>query len=198
MADDKNGKKRAPRSTKKEYERRVQMVRKMLAARMTNGEIKRIASTQFGTSPRTVEEYIRRARALMLAEIGKSVEEHRSDAYALYCSIIANPNTPDRERIKAQERIDKLLGLESPVKFTQTDMTGKRTYHAAMMREMMEMAERYADSGQVITDGEIESLVESAVIECVNQDDDDEPVAGLGGDEAGLGDDESKLDGDEN
>lgn len=97
---------------KKEAEQRTI---ELLAKGTRTGEVKRIIEEEFGIKRRSVEPYLRRAREAMRAETGKSVEDLRAESYAFYQSILASPDVTAREKIKARERIDKLLGLDKPV-----------------------------------------------------------------------------------
>jgi hypothetical protein len=54
------------------------------------------------------------SRARLLEETGRSKEEHRGDALAFYESVIRAQDSTTLERLRAQERIDKLFGLEAP------------------------------------------------------------------------------------
>ena len=163
---------RAPRATHRERDTRISLVRKLISARMTNGEIKRAMATQFGLSPRTAEGYISRARAEIMEDLGRSREDHQADAYTFYCAVVGNREASNRDKIKAQERIDKLLGLESPAKISQ-ELTGPGgeplTIRAGLMHQMMQDAERRGGFGPEIVDESlpvpaIESMDESAVV----------------------------------
>ena len=81
-------------------------------AGMQPGEIRRLCSEKWGIGTRSISLYLSRAHGRILASHDKPVEAHRADAIAVYRSVIDNPEAEDRDRIKAQERIDKLLGLE--------------------------------------------------------------------------------------
>jgi hypothetical protein len=48
----------------------------------------------------------------MLDDLTRGRQTHRAGALALYESMLADPNVAIRDKVKAQERIDKLLGLE--------------------------------------------------------------------------------------
>ncbi len=113
------------RPTKQERRDRLEMARKLLSQRLSNGEAKRVMSRKYNMSPRSVERYLRRARTLLLQASGKTASTHRSEAYNFYASIVGNPKEKTRERILAQERIDKLFALEGPIKYAETDSQGK-------------------------------------------------------------------------
>lgn len=91
-------------------------VQKLLDLRTHVGAVKRVIAERYGLSPRSVEPYLRRARVEKLEATGKPIEEHRSDSFAFYQAIVADPKAPVRDRIRAQQSIDRLLGLCMPVK----------------------------------------------------------------------------------
>lgn len=114
-------KKRKPRkklqsTTRLKREKILSTVTRMLNAGIYPGDIKRVVSKDNELSPRTIEGYLRRAREAKLAETGKPVEEHRSDSFAFYRSVVADPKATARDKIRAQQSIDRLLGLCQPVK----------------------------------------------------------------------------------
>ena len=117
----------AKRPTKQERRDRLEMARKLLSQRLSNGEAKRVMSRKYNMSTRSVERYLHRARSLLLLESGKTASTHRSEAYNFYASIVGDPKMAPRERIRTQERIDKLLALEGPIKVAQTNAEGYDT-----------------------------------------------------------------------
>ena len=117
----------AKRPTKQERRDRLEMARKLLSQRLSNGEAKRVMGRKYNLSPRSVERYLRRARTLLLLESEKTASAHRSEAYNFYASIVGNLKEKTRERILAQQRIDKLFALEGPIKVAQTDSQGNDT-----------------------------------------------------------------------
>jgi hypothetical protein len=110
--------------TKQEHARRIEICRNLLAQRATKGVIKRYLKAEFGTSARTAERYLARAKQLLLLETQKPKEEHVADAYAFYNAVVADTSNKVETRIVAQSRIDFLLGLQSPVKIANTDKDG--------------------------------------------------------------------------
>lgn len=68
--------------------------------------------SRFPISRRTVEAYLRRARERLLKDSGRPVEEHRAESLAFYREVASDQEAPVRDRIRARERIDKLLCLE--------------------------------------------------------------------------------------
>ena len=100
------------KTTLDEIERRVDDVHSLLSKRMRKGEIHRRICKKYKVDWRTVDNYINRARERILQDLRETKEFHRSKSLALYEHVIA-AGTP-REATLAQERIDKLLGLEQP------------------------------------------------------------------------------------
>jgi hypothetical protein len=103
----------AGKSTAEEMEERVDYTARMLARRVVKSDIKRELKSRYGVTARTCEEYLSRARGVVLSWTGKAKAEHRVDSLAFYESVLQG-DASVAEKIKAQERIDKLLGLEEP------------------------------------------------------------------------------------
>lgn len=61
---------------------------------------------------RTCEDFISEAKQLLRETICTDRDEGRKQSIMVYEQIIANPHTKTADRIKAQERLDKILGLE--------------------------------------------------------------------------------------
>jgi hypothetical protein len=79
---------------------------------------------EWGVSPRTVEGYVSRARARLVQQVGDGKEQLRGDAFAFYKGIVENQAESTIVRLRAQERIDQLCGLNAPTKLSVTDPTG--------------------------------------------------------------------------
>lgn len=77
---------------------------------------------------RTIERYLSRARARLVEESGKSKDELRSESFNFYMTIARDITTDPRSRILARERIDRLFGLDQPIKVAPTDPSGDRPY----------------------------------------------------------------------
>ena len=72
-------------------------------------------------SDRVADTWLARER---LREKLAGSDDLRVDASHRYLRIVRDQNQPAMVRIKAQERIDKLLGLEGPIKFAASNKTG--------------------------------------------------------------------------
>lgn len=95
-----------------EIEERIAEVEMMLGRHARKGQIHRFIKDKYGVEWRTVDIYIARARVNLLERLRQTKENHRCQSLALYEEILLTGNP--REKILAQERIDKLLGLEAP------------------------------------------------------------------------------------
>jgi hypothetical protein len=98
--------------TRKEKEERIDLTLRLLSRGVYKGEVKVVLHARYGVGARTAERYLSRAREILRGRTGRSLDEHRLDAFAFYESIIQDPEATTRERLLAQARIDKLLGLE--------------------------------------------------------------------------------------
>lgn len=91
---------------------RIETARKLIGRGLYQGEIKRALANQFDVSTRTAERYITKAKR----EIRESVEKSDSDLIAesleFYTSILRDRDASHRDKIKARERMDKILGIE--------------------------------------------------------------------------------------
>ena len=96
---------------------RVALARQLLNARWRKGRIKEAMNAKYGLAPRTCEKYLKLARDQLVSESGQSQLEHKADAYGFYISVIEDDKSTVREKLVAQERIDKLMGLECPTQY---------------------------------------------------------------------------------
>jgi hypothetical protein len=100
------------KATQQEIDARIEFVASMLSSRSRKAEIHKQCRKKFNVEWRMADYYITRAREIILERLRETKEIHRSKALALYEKVI-HEGTP-REATLAQERIDKLLGLEQP------------------------------------------------------------------------------------
>jgi hypothetical protein len=92
----------------------LRLVKKMLAMGRHASEIKQAIAQEFYLSRRSVERYMKRARQEMIEHMDMPVKQHRSEALYFYHNMMNNPKSGPRERLRARERIDKLMGLDLP------------------------------------------------------------------------------------
>lgn len=94
---------------------RVEIVLHWLQRRVwTPQELRRAIIDRWGVDQGLADAYIREARQQMLVELRKGKEEHRCQSYLFYRSFILDPELSPEVRLRAQERLDRLLGLDSP------------------------------------------------------------------------------------
>ena len=127
--------KKPTRTELTEQKRRV--VRGLINAQARHSEIKRTFAAQYGATPRAAERFIQQVYEQIREETARSIDDHRLDAYAYWQDRagVKKLNTPgltfeqkqiiERERDRARERLDKILGVDAPVKQAVTDTTGK-------------------------------------------------------------------------
>lgn len=90
----------------------------------TKGQVKAALKDKYGVCARTCENYLAEVRDRHHKQQNTSVEEQRSTALMNYERILEDPTAKHSDRIQAQTRIDKLLGLEAR---QQVEMTHKGT-----------------------------------------------------------------------
>lgn len=135
---------------------RIEFIRSAIVKRKPKSVIKSEFTEKFGkVSPRTIERYLSRARELILSTAADSRDWFRAQSLALYGSILSGDKVKVRDRIKAQERIDKLLGLESKI-----PMTGLEEFLASLPPEFV--AELRRVLGEQLSQGATRALGEAA------------------------------------
>ena len=67
-------------------------------------------------NPGVIEDVLRGAEAFIVTASGQTEEALKDQNFAFYKGVIVNPKKGDWLKMKAAERIDKLCGLEGPVK----------------------------------------------------------------------------------
>lgn len=105
-------------------EQKRRLVRMMIDKRKTVGEIKRLFATQFKVTPRAAERFITEAYRQIREEVGRDPGDHRADSYTFWQQIVANEKAPLKDRMRAQENLDRILGNHAPTKTAATDLNG--------------------------------------------------------------------------
>lgn len=110
------------RPTDEEVEEKVEYVMELEAAALLPGQIKRAFREKYGPTPhQTITDYVNRARARLQESHKEKAEELAKKAISRYEAIIRDPSTDANARIRAQERIDKIWGVEAPAR---TELSG--------------------------------------------------------------------------
>lgn len=108
-----------------EMEERVEFMSKLMALDLRKGHLRREFQKQYGpVSHQTLSRYESRARARNLESLNRPKPEWVSESIEYYREIAQDPATEPRDRIKARERIDKLLGLEAPARTEHSGVDG--------------------------------------------------------------------------
>lgn len=85
----------------------------MLAERLLKSQIKRAFAERFGPTPaRTLEWYLARARGQMREVLEATKKDHAVRAVAFLEGVIRNPKAPMRDKLRAQEQLSAIVGLE--------------------------------------------------------------------------------------
>ena len=111
---------------KKQIEERVSIVADMLSRGFRDGQVKRRLKAFYGVSTRTAQRDLARARDSLRTALGGTLEDHRATSLDFYRSLLRadSGDVPAAVRVKAQEAIDRLLGLNAPMKVNQ-EIKGK-------------------------------------------------------------------------
>jgi hypothetical protein len=110
--------------TQNEVEERVENAKVLINGRLHHSQIRKALMKTYDVSRAQADRYIRRAKEIIQIEAGQDPQHHRVDAYAFYRGVLTDKHASIRDKLKAQERLDKLLGLEMPVKIARTDSDG--------------------------------------------------------------------------
>jgi hypothetical protein len=99
--------------TEQEHAERINRTKTYLSIGMTKGEIKKELKREFGVNHRTVERYLARAREIIIFELRENKDSHAARSLGFYRSVLSNPNACIRDKLRAQQRIDFMLGLHT-------------------------------------------------------------------------------------
>ena len=121
------------RATIIEKHERIQFVCDMLARGNQKSVIKSAFRVKYGAiGAKQLEWYLTQAKKELRESIGVPPDDLRGASFAVYCSVLQNPNATPREKILAQERIDRLLGLELQVSKVKVEQQTNLTLQEVM------------------------------------------------------------------
>jgi len=136
-------------SRKLDKEFKVRRAIELLNSYQHKHEIFAVMEEEFGIKWRQSEEYLRLARERMLAETQKDKQEHVCDSFSFYKSIVEDPKVRPVDRIRAQEQIDRLLGLQQPQKVAPTTPDGEGSWTPETTEQLRaKVFERLTQLGQ--------------------------------------------------
>jgi hypothetical protein len=96
--------------TRDEIERRILLVKRLIARRAYACEITTLLRARYGVCRATAWNYIQRARLLICEEAGTTPEQARADAVNFYLTTIRE-SEDERVRMEAQQRLDWVFGV---------------------------------------------------------------------------------------
>jgi len=124
---------------------RVDFTESLMASGLRKYEIKQKLREKYNVEFRTAERYMARARERILAGLRETRDDYRADAIAFYRSVIANAEAPVKDKIRAQEGLSRLLGLNAPLKVAQTDSDGNDISPDEARARVSDLARRVLD-----------------------------------------------------
>ncbi len=119
--------KHTPKSTAKEMEARIDYVARLLTEQpnLSRYALHHLLCKKWSVDWHTIDRYVSRAREEILARLGRTQEEIRSNAVAFYERIISDKKMASNIRLKAQENLCELLGVKAPTKLEVTGADGQ-------------------------------------------------------------------------
>lgn len=115
--DSKPGRKTPSNKKREEF---IEFTALLVGKDLPKSQIKRHIKEKFQkdlgktVSARTCEDYIARAKELLVEWSERPVKDHFVEAVAFYKSVIQEPGSSRDQKMRARERIDNLYGLEAP------------------------------------------------------------------------------------
>ena len=99
--------------TSKELRSRYRVVIELLG-RLPKMQIHDFCRTAWDVCWKTADNYVARAREMMLEACDTTKPEMRAQAYHFYDSVLNDPTASHFEKLRARQRIDDLFGLNAP------------------------------------------------------------------------------------
>ncbi len=128
---------RKPKATRDEKAKLVRIAKALLAKGISDTDVMDALIKITGMGKRQSKNYLSDARAEMRAEMNKSDEEHRSDAYHFFKWVMAAKDAGIRDKMSAQDGIIRLLGLNKPIEVDIHHTHAVETKQAEAMRRAM-------------------------------------------------------------
>lgn len=124
----KNGQpyKKPIKPTVEQYDARVDAIIDVISDQpnLSRYKIHKIFCARFNVRWETIDRYLARARETLRERLKRDKEEVRSNAVAFYEMVISNPKNPPNVRLRAQESLCELLGVNAPSKVELTGAEG--------------------------------------------------------------------------
>ncbi|QDV21102.1 hypothetical protein Pan153_57840 [Gimesia panareensis] len=97
----------------------VRLIQKMIGLGKFTSEIKTAIAARYNLSRRSATRYLHRARHEMQEFVERDDDLHRTESFYFYLSVIENPDSTGNQRLRARERIDRIMGIELPNQYHQ-------------------------------------------------------------------------------
>lgn len=109
--------------TREEVEKRVDSLVTILAntPNLTRYKLHTVYCAKWKVHYSTVDRYLELAKKELLDRMGRKKEEFTANSVAFYESVISDRRAQYKDRLRAQARLDELLGLKSP---TRVELSG--------------------------------------------------------------------------
>jgi hypothetical protein len=121
-----------PKATREEHAQRVRFAMLLLAENRSRAYIRGLFRKQFTISTKTVDRIITIATKKMVAEVTKPRAALVAQSFAYYSQIMQDSEASRKDRLRARELADRLLGLPAPSKVAHTTADGKDVHRAAV------------------------------------------------------------------
>jgi hypothetical protein len=102
------------RTTNAQIAERILLVAQQLARGAYNHQVHQAITTRYKVGWRTADNYLSRARALLLSGVQVNRGELIAQSFGFYRSILAAPDATIGDKLKAQQCIDDLFALHAP------------------------------------------------------------------------------------
>jgi hypothetical protein len=102
------------RANAAQFQERITLVAELMIKGLNKSEIKDQCKKRFGVTGRRVDDYMSRARRMMVEQTKSTIEHDRAEAILRYKSIISNDKLPMRDRLKACKHLNEIQGLFAP------------------------------------------------------------------------------------
>lgn len=118
------------RPTDDEFNEKIMFVYDLVVQCKKVGEIKRRFRGKYDrrkktkSTDATIRGYIKRARAVMLLHADVTRDQEKASSIAYWRSIIADPKQAPAEKRYARVRLDKIMGIDAPLKIAPTKGDG--------------------------------------------------------------------------
>lgn len=90
----------------------IQEAARMLATRAHKRNIKKRLREMGVDNPRTMERIISEAKSILREHLAEDIKDEWAKAIAFYEGILQDPEIDPKHKLRAQENIDRLLGIE--------------------------------------------------------------------------------------